>query len=85
MVFSVIKLRLVIEIHFYQSFFYIDLIDRLDIVPSDGQHPPHKEHHQKCLLATGPMCRYASDLSPMLRILAGPENLTKLVDIDTPV
>lgn len=57
----------------------------LDIVPNDGQHPPHKEHHQKYLLSTGPMCRYATDLTPMLRVLAGPTNLEKLININSPV
>ncbi|CAF3122714.1 unnamed protein product [Rotaria sp. Silwood2] len=56
-----------------------------DIVPNDGQYPPHKDHHQKYLLATGPMCRYTCDLQPMLRVLAGSENIHKLIDIDTPV
>ena len=58
---------------------------RIDIVPNDGQFPPHREHHQKYLLATGPMCRYAVDLQPMLKVLAGPENIDRLLNIDTPV
>lgn len=57
----------------------------IDIVPNDGQYPPHQEHHQKYLLATGPMCRYAVDLQPMFKVLAGPENLPRLLNFDTPV
>ncbi len=53
----------------------------IDVVPNDGQHPPHKDHHQKYLLATGPMCRYACDLQPMLKVLAGHEHIHKLIDI----
>lgn len=56
-----------------------------DIVPNDGQYPPHKEHHQKYLLATGPMCRFACDLQPMLKVLAGHENVGRLLNIDTAV
>ena len=57
----------------------------LDIVPNDGQYPPHKDYHQKYLLSTGPMCRYAMDLQPMLKVLAGPENIQRLLHIDVPV
>ena len=55
------------------------------MVPNEGQFPPHKEYHQKYLLATGPMCRYACDLHPMLKSLAGSENIDKLTHIDVPV
>jgi fatty acid amide hydrolase 2 len=54
-------------------------------VPNDGQYPPHKEYHQKYLLSTGPMCRYACDLQPMLKVLAGPEYIERLLHIDVPV
>ncbi|UJR16507.1 hypothetical protein I4U23_003409 [Adineta vaga] len=56
-----------------------------DIVPNDGQYPPHKDFHQKYLLSTGPICRYACDLQPMLKALAGPENIERLLHIDVPV
>lgn len=56
-----------------------------DIVPNDGQYPPHQDFHQKYLLSTGPMCRYASDLQPMLKVLAGPDNIERLLHIDVPV
>ncbi|CAF0767404.1 unnamed protein product [Adineta steineri] len=56
-----------------------------DVVPNEGQYPPHKEYHQKYLLATGPMCRYACDLHPMLQALAGLENISKLLDFNTSV
>ncbi|CAF3520795.1 unnamed protein product [Rotaria sp. Silwood1] len=67
------------------KFVDIDTSVDLNIVPNEGQYPPHKDHHQKYLLATGPMCRYACDLQPMLKVLAGPENVNKFVDIDTSV
>ena len=31
------------------------------------------------------MCRYAVDLRPMLRVLAGKENLERLLEVDTKV
>ena len=31
------------------------------------------------------MCRYASDLQPMLKVLAGTENIERLLNIDVPV
>lgn len=31
------------------------------------------------------MCRYAVDLRPMLRVLAGKENVEKLLELDTTV
>ena len=31
------------------------------------------------------MCRYAIDLQPMLKVLAGPENIERLLHIDVPV
>ena len=41
-----------------------------DVVPNEGQHPP-ATGGQVELLTTGPMCRYAEDLLPSLRIMAG--------------
>ncbi|XP_068081794.1 fatty-acid amide hydrolase 2 [Anabrus simplex] len=47
-----------------------------DIVSNDGQYPfPTGE--QETYLGVGPMCRFASDLAPMLRILAD-KNASKL-------
>ncbi|XP_006563970.2 fatty-acid amide hydrolase 2-B [Apis mellifera] len=40
------------------------------IVSNDGQYPSAQSEDQKRLLAIGPMCRYAQDLSPILKILA---------------
>lgn len=40
------------------------------IVCNDGQFPP-SSGLQENLLSTGPMCRYAEDLLPMLKIMAG--------------
>lgn len=31
------------------------------------------------------MCRYACDLQPMLKVLAGEENIERLLNIDVPV
>lgn len=40
------------------------------IVPNDGMYPSVKGEREK-LLAFGPLTRYASDLRPMLKVLAG--------------
>ena len=48
-----------------------------------GQFPIASEKAMP-LLATGPMCRYASDLEPELRVMAGPEGVAKL-QLDTKV
>ncbi|GAB6030749.1 Fatty-acid amide hydrolase 2 [Chamberlinius hualienensis] len=56
------------------------------IVTNSGQLPSADGELAECL-ATGPICRYATDLLPMLKILAGPNanvpNLYKNVDITT--
>ncbi|KAK7910322.1 hypothetical protein WMY93_015006 [Mugilogobius chulae] len=52
------------------------------IVSNDLQLPPCSGREEE-LLSTGPMCRYAEDLLPMLKILAGP-NADKL-SLDTKV
>ncbi|XP_039996972.1 fatty-acid amide hydrolase 2-B [Xiphias gladius] len=41
------------------------------VVSSDNQYPPVSGRHEE-YLSTGPMCRYAEDLLPMLKIMAGP-------------
>ncbi|XP_004644875.1 fatty-acid amide hydrolase 2 [Octodon degus] len=41
------------------------------VVPNNGQFPMAREA-QEPLLCTGPMCRYAEDLLPMLKVMAGP-------------
>uniref|UniRef100_A0A8D2Q4N8 Fatty acid amide hydrolase 2 n=1 Tax=Varanus komodoensis TaxID=61221 RepID=A0A8D2Q4N8_VARKO len=46
------------------------------VVPNDGQFP-NALGIRTNFLCTGPMCRYAEDLEPMLRVMAGP-NVTKL-------
>ncbi|XP_076445717.1 fatty-acid amide hydrolase 2-A-like [Babylonia areolata] len=57
-----------------------------NLVPNEGQHPP-ATGGQVELLATGPMCRYAEDLTPVLKIMAGPQaarlNLDTKVDMST--
>ncbi|XP_013068648.2 fatty-acid amide hydrolase 2-like [Biomphalaria glabrata] len=47
------------------------------IVENRGQYPIASEK-AKDLLSTGPMCRYASDLIPMLKVMAGPEKVANL-------
>ncbi|XP_062305828.1 fatty-acid amide hydrolase 2-B [Osmerus eperlanus] len=46
------------------------------VVSNEHQYPPSSGLHAD-YLSTGPMCRYAEDLLPMLRIMAGP-NIHKL-------
>ncbi|XP_047393968.1 fatty-acid amide hydrolase 2 isoform X4 [Sciurus carolinensis] len=41
------------------------------VVPNQGQFPMPGEA-QEIFQCTGPMCRYAEDLIPMLRVMAGP-------------
>ena len=44
------------------------------LVPSTGQHPmAHREALR--FLGTGPLCRRAEDLMPLVRLLAGPDGL----------
>ncbi|XP_043274619.1 fatty-acid amide hydrolase 2-A [Venturia canescens] len=55
------------------------------VVSNDGQYPnPHSEDQDR-LLGIGPMCRYATDLAPILKVLAGENasmlNLDEKVDI----
>ncbi|XP_029033097.1 fatty-acid amide hydrolase 2 [Osmia bicornis bicornis] len=40
------------------------------IVSNNGQYPSAQSEDQDRLLAIGPMCRYAQDLQPMLKVLA---------------
>ncbi|NXL74471.1 FAAH2 hydrolase, partial [Leptocoma aspasia] len=46
------------------------------VVPNDGQFP-NAHGVRTSYLCTGPMCRYAEDLEPVLRVMAGP-GVTKL-------
>uniref|UniRef100_A0A8D0C3E3 Fatty acid amide hydrolase 2 n=1 Tax=Salvator merianae TaxID=96440 RepID=A0A8D0C3E3_SALMN len=46
------------------------------VVPNDGQFPNARGIRTK-FLCSGPMCRYAEDLEPLLRVMAG-ANVTKL-------
>ncbi|XP_059715503.1 fatty-acid amide hydrolase 2 isoform X6 [Haemorhous mexicanus] len=41
------------------------------VVPNDGQFP-NAHGVRTSYLCTGPMCRYAEDLEPVLRVMAGP-------------
>ncbi|XP_064193916.1 fatty-acid amide hydrolase 2-A-like [Anguilla rostrata] len=53
------------------------------VVSNEGQYPPASEQQQS-FLCTGPMCRYAEDLLPLLRIMAGPsaEKLSLSSEVD---
>ncbi|OAD58275.1 Fatty-acid amide hydrolase 2 [Eufriesea mexicana] len=55
------------------------------IVSNDGQYPSTQSEDQDRLLAIGPMCRYAQDLLPTLKILANKNahllRLNETVDI----
>jgi fatty acid amide hydrolase 2 len=53
-------------------------------VSNDGQFPDTCTDEQRCMLSTGPMCRYASDLLPMMKLIAEEEYLPKL-RLDEPV
>jgi fatty acid amide hydrolase 2 len=49
------------------------------LVPNTGQHPiAHREALQ--FLGTGPLCRRAEDLMPLLRILSGPDGLDPSIE-----
>lgn len=53
-------------------------------VSNQGQYPPAFTEEQKHMLSTGPMCRYAVDLKPMMKVLAEEKYLPKL-RLDEPV
>uniref|UniRef100_A0A914WW59 Amidase domain-containing protein n=1 Tax=Plectus sambesii TaxID=2011161 RepID=A0A914WW59_9BILA len=54
------------------------------LVPDEGCIPyPHG--YQKVMHTPGPICRYAEDLKPMLRILAGPTVTEYKLRLDEPV
>lgn len=48
-----------------------------NIVSNDGQYPKPISEEQEIFLGIGPMCRYATDLKPILRIIAD-QNAKKL-------
>ncbi|MBI5610665.1 MAG: amidase [Deltaproteobacteria bacterium] len=48
------------------------------LVPSTGQYPPCDGDARR-MLGTGPLCRRAEDLMPLLRILAGPDGVDDTV------
>ncbi|XP_054182509.1 fatty-acid amide hydrolase 2 isoform X5 [Homo sapiens] len=52
------------------------------VVPNKGQFPL-AVGAQELFLCTGPMCRYAEDLAPMLKVMAGPG--IKRLKLDTKV
>lgn len=53
-----------------------------DLVPNEGQYPI-ADGKDADLLSTGPMCRYAEDLLPLLKVYAGAKAVE--VNLDQPV
>lgn len=54
------------------------------IVSNDGQYPEAHTLEQDAMLCIGPMSRFATDLKPMLRVMAQKDKLPKL-RLDEPV
>ncbi|XP_034533141.1 fatty-acid amide hydrolase 2-B [Notolabrus celidotus] len=56
------------------------------VVTSEHQYPPSTGRHEE-YVSNGPMCRYAEDLLPVLKIMSGPNahmlNLDEKVDLKT--
>jgi fatty acid amide hydrolase 2 len=50
------------------------------LVPGTGQYPM-AEGEARRMLATGPLCRRAEDLMPLLRVLAGPDGQDDTLDV----
>ncbi|OWF55125.1 Fatty-acid amide hydrolase 2 [Mizuhopecten yessoensis] len=46
------------------------------LVPNEGQYPI-ATGGERALLSTGPLCRYAEDILPLLKVFAGPESSHK--------
>lgn len=54
-----------------------------NIVSNDGQYPEAISEEQDMFLGIGPMCRYATDLKPMLKIIT--DEKAKMLRLDEPV
>lgn len=54
------------------------------VINSEGQHPKPFCDEQESMLSSGPMCRYAVDLKPMMKVIAVKEKLP-LLRLDEPV
>lgn len=54
-----------------------------NIVSNDGQYPEAVSDEQDMFLGIGPMCRYATDLKPMLKIIT--DEKAKMLRLDDPV
>ncbi|KAM6959622.1 fatty-acid amide hydrolase 2-A-like [Tautogolabrus adspersus] len=52
------------------------------VVNSEHQYPPPSGRHEE-YISIGPLCRYAEDLLPMLKIMAGPN--ARMLNLDTKV
>lgn len=53
------------------TFVLMRLLFAEGVVSSENQYPPASGRQDE-YLSLGPMCRYAEDLKPLLRIMAGP-------------
>lgn len=53
------------------------------VVPNTGQHPASTGRIER-YCATGPLCRYASDLWPLLNVLAGPDGTSPQWHLEQP-
>jgi fatty acid amide hydrolase 2 len=54
------------------------------VINNDGQHPAPYCDEQASMLSSGPMCRYACDLKPMMKVMAIKEKLPQL-KLDEPI
>lgn len=54
------------------------------IISNELQYPPVKTQEEEHMLGVGPMCKYASDLLPMFKILVKDEKL-KSLRLDEPI
>lgn len=52
----------------YERFFFV----LVGLVPNEDQFPLPTGKDME-LLTTGPMCRYSTDLLPLLKVMSGPE------------
>lgn len=59
------------------------IYSKIDVVSNYGTYPPSGERELVPYLCMGPLCRYATDLIPMTKVLAGKN--APLLHLDDPV
>lgn len=59
------------------------IYSKIDVVSNYGTYPPSGERELVPYLCMGPLCRYATDLIPMTKVLAGKN--APLMHLDDPV